>query len=503
MQQRASTDSPWGAERALTDASAGARAGPVAADADPVLCVDLDGTLIRGDVLWESALLLIRQRSVLVLWLLPWLCRGRAYLKRRLAELVMPDPETLPYRTEVIGYVQSEKAKGRRVVLATATHQLAAARIASHLGLFDDVVTTSSDRNLSGARKLAALQERYRAGFDYIGNSRIDLPVFQSARRSMLVDPPPKCTVPRRRVRKFRESFLRKTRGPPRRVNCDAAASVGQRSAARNGPGGGPSNQRANQLWAPLLAFVSFSLAASAIYVINDLLDIPSNRKHRTKRQRPVASGQLAIPSAVVLAIACLTISAALSVLTLPLAFSFWLAVYLLVTILYTLDLKRRLLVDVISLAGLYTIRILAGGAAASISISRWLLAFSMFIFMSLAFAKRYIEAAATPTSNDKLEGRGYWSSDADLIHIVGPALGLMSVLVMALYINSPDVRLLYKRPDVLWLLCPLLIYWITRVWFLAHRALIDDDPVLFAIRDWRSYAVVAAAGMVMLAASI
>ena len=502
MEEEGSTNSrlSGGAECAATGTAA---AGNVAAGANPVLCVDLDGTLIRGDVLWESVLLLIRYRPALLLWLLPWLCRGKANLKTRLAELVMPDPETLPYRTEVMRYVKSEKANGRRVVLATATHQLAAARIASHLALFDEVVATSADRNLSGAKKLAALRERYSGGFDYIGNSRQDLPLFQAARRSMLVEPRP-------RVLSQAIAF-----GNVERVFADQRGFLGAALSAMR-----PHQWTKNLLLGTVLvvghrigevasygrlalAFLSFSFAASAVYLINDLLDIPSDRKHRTKRQRPIASGRLGIPSTLVLAIVCLAISIASSVLTLPVAFSFWLTVYLLVTMLYTLDLKRRLLLDVISLAGLYTIRIMAGGAAVGVVVSRWLLAFSMFIFMSLAFAKRYIEATRTPASSDKLEGRGYWSSDADLIRIVGPALGLMAVLVLALYINSPDVRLLYKRPDVLWLLCPLLIYWITRVWFLAHRALIDDDPVLFAIRDWRSYAIAAASGIVMFAASL
>jgi 4-hydroxybenzoate polyprenyltransferase len=253
-----------------------------------------------------------------------------------------------------------------------------------------------------------------------------------------------------------------------------------------------------------IIAFFSFSFAASAVYLINDLLDLQSDRKHPTKRLRPLACGMISIPVGIAVALICLAASIALSLWALPTPFQLWLFVYLFVASLYSFDLKRRLLLDVIALAGLYSIRILAGGAAVNVVVSRWLLAFSMFIFMSLAFAKRYVEAVGTNTDpGRKLAGRGYWSSDADLIRVVGPANGLMAVLVLTLYINSPDVRTLYNRPDVLWLLCPLLIYWVTRIWFLAHRGMLNEDPVLFALKDWRSYAVAAACALVMLAASL
>lgn len=253
-----------------------------------------------------------------------------------------------------------------------------------------------------------------------------------------------------------------------------------------------------------IIAFFSFSFAASAVYLINDLLDLQSDRKHPKKRLRPLASGMMSIPAGIAVALICLATSIALSLWALPTAFQLWLLVYLFVTSLYSLELKRRALLDVISLAGLYSIRILAGGAAVNVVVSRWLLAFSMFIFMSLAFAKRYVEAVGTNAEPErKLAGRGYWSSDADLIRVVGPANGLVAVLVLTLYINSPDVRILYARPDGLWLLCPLLIYWITRVWLLAHRGLLNEDPVLFALKDWRSYAIAAACAVVMLAAAL
>ncbi len=423
--------------------------------AAPVLCVDLDGTLIRGDILWESILALICLRPWFLLYLLFWLRRGRAHLKRRLAELAPPEPETLPYRDEVLRYVRSARARGRRVILATATHQLAAQRIACHLDLFDEVLATSADRNLSGENKLAALRERCGDGFDYIGDSRKDLPIFKAARRSVLVDPSPgllrrATTVGNvESVLSERRDFIRTALSSMRVHQWTKNLLLGTALVAGHRFGNASAYGRL------AAAFLSFSFAASAVYLINDLLDIQSDRKHQAKRLRPLASGRLAIPTGAALAAVCLAFSIALSVLTLPVSFRFWLGVYLFVTMCYSLDLKRRLLLDVISLAGLYTIRILAGGAAVNVVVSRWLLAFSMFIFMSLALAKRYVEAAAAPDSSTKLAGRGYWPSDADLIRVVGPANGV-TVLVLALYINGPDVQPFYRRPDALWLLCPL-----------------------------------------------
>jgi len=467
------------------------------------LAVDLDGTLIRGDVLWESVVLLARTRPHLLLLLPLWLLHGKAYFKAGIAKLAAPDPAGLPYREEVIFFVRSERRRGRRVVLATATHEVAAQRIANHLDLFDEVLATSDDQNLSGKTKAASLQARCGdRGFDYVGDSLVDLPVFRAARRSILVSPG---IGLRRRAGDL--GNVDRVLGQRRLSGRTLLQAIRVHQWSKNLLLGTAlvASHRFTDLRALThlaIAFVAFSLAASAVYVTNDLLDLESDRKHPKKRLRPLASGELTIPAGLALVAACLGGSIALSLALLPRSFQLWLLVYWVVTSWYSLDLKRRLLLDVIALAGLYTVRILAGGAAVSVIVSQWLLAFSMFIFMSLAFAKRYVEAVGTQSDpNGKLAGRGYWSSDADLIRVVGPASGLMSVLVLALYINSPDVRLLYSRPEALWLLCPLLIYWITRVWFLAHRGLLHEDPVLFALRDWRSYGVAAAGLAVSLAA--
>ncbi len=244
-----------------------------------------------------------------------------------------------------------------------------------------------------------------------------------------------------------------------------------------------------NALMSVLLALAIFCLTASAVYVVNDLLDLSADRRHRTKRLRSLAAGKVAIPTAALTILGLLALALA-GTFFLPPAFAGCLILYVIVTTAYSFYFKKKMLVDVICLAALYTLRIIAGGAAASLTISPWLLAFSMFFFLSLAFVKRYSELAsnAKRPAQSPIEGRGYRAVDLELIQSFGPALGAISVLVMCLYINSPDVLKLYRHPEFLWLICPVLLYWITRVWLLANRHQLHDDPIVFALRDRISY---------------
>lgn len=465
------------------------------------LCVDLDGTLIATDLLWESLIGMIRKRPMDAARLPFWLLEGRATLKRRIAERVALDVQTLPYRAEVIDFLKDEKTLGRRLVLATAADRRLAERVAAHLGLFDEVIATDDGRNLKGREKLAALQERFGAsGFDYLGDSPADLPIWEGAREALLV---------------------RTSRDMERR-----AAAVRPPSRVFEGGRGGPKALfkalRPHQ-WAKNvlvfvaliaghqifqldlllrsgLAFLAFCFAASAVYILNDLLDLEADRRHPRKRKRPFASGAASIPAGIAMVVALLGATTALAAL-LPLQFVGLLVLYLLLTTAYSTYLKRKVMIDVICLAGLYTLRILAGGAATSIVISPWLAAFSMFLFLSLAFAKRYTELSASAGPLDMIPGRGYLTSDIELIRSLGPTSGYLCVLVLCLYLNSPDVRVHYQRPEILWLACPLLLYWISRVWVLANRRLLDDDPVVFALRD-RVSRIVGVLAALILAAS-
>lgn len=466
------------------------------------LCVDLDGTLIATDLLWESIFGLIRTRPLEAALMPAWLLRGRSNMKARIAERAEVDAKLLPYRVEVLEYLRNEKEQGRWLVLATAADRRLAEAVAEHLNLFDEVLASDAGRNLKGDEKRVALEERFGpSGFDYLGDSRADLPIWKAANRVLLV---------------------RSNRGIERR-----AAAVCSPSQVFDGAGGGvrslikalrPHQWAKNvlvfvaliaahqvfQLGSLLkcgLAFLAFSFTASAVYILNDLLDLESDRRHVKKRFRPFASGAATIPAGVALMVVLLAAAAAASAF-LPPTFIGLLLVYVVLTTAYSVYLKRKLMVDVLCLAGLYSLRILAGGAAASIVISPWLMAFSMFFFLSLAFAKRYTELTAAVGSPEKIPGRGYWAQDLELIRSLGPTSGYMCVLVFCLYLNSPDVSIHYRRPEFLWLSCPILLYWISRVWFLAYREQLDDDPVAFALRDRVSY-LVGVAMAVVLAISI
>lgn len=451
------------------------------------LCVDLDGTLVRTNTLVESTLALVKLHP-LTLFLLPvWLWRGRAYFKARIARYQALDVATLPYNRELLQDLIAESQRGRRIYLATGANEVLANQIAAHVGAFRGVIASNEHTNAVGEVKSALLQERFGTGeFDYVGNSRRDVPVWRAAKNSIAVDAPP------RLLRGIRSSVTMQ-RVYPRNVRRWSVVMRALRV-----------HQWAKNvlLFVPLLtshtiirnakpeaiAFLAFSLAASSIYIFNDLLDLESDRHHSWKRDRPIASGDLSIELASLLAIVLVTLCVATASM-LSRSFQAILLVYWLTSIIYSLRLKLVLVLDIILLAGLYTIRILAGGAAVDVPISPWTLGFSAFLFLSLALVKRVSELGALKTSTS-MSRRSYQVVDLPQLANLGGAAGYMSVLVFALYINSPDVQKLYSRPELLWLMCPPLLYWISRIWMLANRQEIQGDPVLFALKDKPSYLV-------------
>ena len=473
-----------------------------AADAMLPLCVDLDGTLIATDLLWESLFAMIRKRPMDAVRLPFWLLEGRANLKRRIAQRVVIDAKTLPYRDEVVGFLKDEKSRGRHLVLATAADRQLAEGVAEHLDVFDEVIASDNGRNFKGREKLLALQERFGAsGFDYLGDSPADLPIWEGARKTLLVrtrrDMERRATA----VRAPSRVFEGRRGGPKALVKALRPHQWAKNILVFVALIAGHQVLRLDLLLQACQAFLAFCFAASAVYILNDLLDLEADRRHPRKRNRPFASGAASIPAGVGMIVALLA-ATAVATAYLPLAFVGLLILYLLLTTAYSAYLKRKVMIDVICLAGLYTLRILAGGAATSIVISPWLTAFSMFLFLSLAFAKRYTELSAAGASRDLVPGRGYMGSDIELIRSLGPTSGYLCVLVLCLYLNSPDVRVHYQRPEILWLACPLLLYWISRVWVLANRRQLDDDPVVFALRD-RNSRVVGVLAAIILAASI
>ena len=251
------------------------------------------------------------------------------------------------------------------------------------------------------------------------------------------------------------------------------------------------------------LAIAAFSLCASSAYVLNDLRDADDDKHHPVKKNRPFASGQLSRGAGFVLSAVLLGLAFALSGPLLPGKFTAMLGAYVVTTLAYSFWLKRKMLVDVFVLAGLYTLRVLAGGAAVAIVVTPWLLAFCIFFFLSLAFAKRYAELRRVEALEEKtVRGRGYQVEDLAILESVGPASGYMAVLVLALYVNSDLAVKLYERPFLLWLVCPLILYWLTRVWFLARRGVLSEDPLLFSLKDKTSLAVAGLTIVMVLLAS-
>jgi len=401
------------------------------------------------------------------------------------------DPATLPYREEVLDAIRRARKDGRQVLLVTAADQATADAVAAHVGLFDEAIGSDGANNLKAGRKAEFLVSRFGVGgFQYLGDSSADLPVWKAANEAIMVCPRP--STRRRAERLVSEATILSE--PPNKWKA-AWKQLRPHQWAKNLLLFVPlyfSHQYTDPSldFTALMAFLSFSLCASSIYVLNDLVDLPSDRQHRSKRHRPLAAGTLSIPEGMGLFAVALSLAVSIAVLCVNSAFVWALAGYIALTTAYTFVLKQRMIVDVLALATLFTYRVMAGGVAVDVELSPWLLAFSLFFFTSLAFVKRYSELIQI-TGDDAqfLKGRNYVPADVPLIVSAGPASGLLAVLVFALYINSPAMVAYYSRPEALWGICLILLYWIMRIWFLAARDEMHDDPVLFALKDPTSLA--------------
>ncbi|HEX6065867.1 MAG TPA: UbiA family prenyltransferase [Longimicrobiales bacterium] len=456
------------------------------------LCVDLDGTLLRTDVLWESVIALVRHKP----WLLPllpwWAMRGKAQLKRSVASHVTLNPATLPYRADVLDMLRAEHGGGRELILATATDAGPAEAIAAHLGIFSAVCASDGVTNLAGQQKLQAILRRVgNGGFDYIGDAGVDLPIWRAARGAILVDPSKRVLSAAQRDGRV----SRVVRGPSTTLSAMLRA-LRPHQWVKNTLLFVPllSSHRIinfGTLQLAMIAFAAFCLAASSVYITNDLLDLEADREHPRKRNRPFASGALPISVGVLMVPLLLAGAFGLSWALLPQVFTIGLAAYVALSTTYSLYIKQQVLLDVFFLAGLYTLRVLAGGLATAITISPWLAAFSMFIFTSLAFLKRYSELLLLREHQQhEFRRRDYAGSDMDLLRSLGSASGFVSVLVLALYINSAEVLKLYRHPEILWLVVPIFLYWVSRLWLFGHRGKVQDDPIVFAIKDPASYVI-------------
>jgi len=464
------------------------------------LVVDLDGTLIRTDLLHESVFGLLKQNPF-NLFLLPlWLLRGKAHMKQKIAERVDLRVDLLPWNEEFLGYLREEYDAGRHLVLATASNRRYAEGIAGHLGIFADVLASDAEENLSGDRKLRRIERLFDGGgFVYAGNAAIDVPIWRSAESAVLVSPTGAARRQAGAIGNVARVFETKTR-----------RMVALLKAMR------PHQWLKNLLvFVPLIlshqvdnldlvincviAFIAFSLCASSVYLLNDLLDLDADRQHPRKCRRPFAAGELPVTTGVA-AMGTLLLGSLVLGMMLPRLFLPSLIFYYVMTLAYSIWLKRAALVDGLVLAGLYTMRLIAGSAAIAVLPSFWLLAFSVFIFLSLAFIKRYSELLTLDVIEDaKVVGRGYKAVDMETLAQLGTASGYLAVLVLALYINGDKVDEMYARPEALWMLCPMMLYWVSRMWLLTRRGEMHDDPVVFTIRDLRTWWLALFAGGALL----
>lgn len=452
------------------------------------LVVDLDGTLIHTDLLVEMIFGFLGKSPLSAFKLPLWLVSGRAVLKRKLIELAHIDVTTLPYNEAVLARIHEAHKGGRNVYLASASDAGLVRAVADHLGLFDGWFASDGEINLSGAVKAARLVEEFGEGkFDYIGNGSADLPVWASAATAIFVGSSP--SVERRlaalerpteriAAKKTARGWLRLLR--PHQWVKNVLVGVPLLTAHQFS---------LTTVLLTLLAAMAFSACASSVYILNDLVDLQADRAHPSKRKRPFASGDVSFMTGAVLGLLCLVFAFGVAAFV-SLQFMAVLFAYFMATFAYSLFLKRKMLIDAITLGGLYTIRVAGGAAAIAVPMSEWLLAFSMFIFLSLALIKRYSEMALRfdaglpdPTN------RNYKASDLPVIASLAAASGYCAVIVLSLYLSSDTVRKLYAHPYILWLVCPVLLYWISRMLMLSHRRLVNDDPIIFAIKDKVSWA--------------
>ena len=471
------------------------------------LVVDMDGTLLRADSLHEAIVRHVVQRPLTLISLLGWLRRGKVEFKRRLADVTLCQPDSLPFNPSVIEALRQARASGRRTALVSAADFRQVELVARHCDLFDEVIGTGSPQasgvNLSGEAKAAAIRSLYGDGqYDYIGDSQSGIPVWASARKAFVVMLSPALAgeaaakgIALSALDALSESFrlrevLRGLRPHQWAKNLLVLVPV-------------LASHQLGLSLAAILAMVAFCLVSSSIYVINDIVDLPSDRAHPTKRHRPYASGQLSIPTGMFVSVGLLLAGFGIAASLVNWLFAGVLAVYLVMTMAYSLLLKRKLLVDILVLAGLYTLRIVAGSAATGIPLSPWMLAFTMFIFFSLAAIKRQSELLELQRRKKEVTpGRGYLTTDLPLVRTMSIASGQSSVLVFALYVSNARISELYSEPLFLWGICPVLFYWLSRLELLTHRGFMSDDPVVFAMTDRTSQFCIAVMGVLALLAA-
>lgn len=465
------------------------------------IIVDLDGTLTPTDTLVESVILLVKKSPLNLLRLPIWLVKGRAAFKEAVAAQSTIAAEQLPYHEPLLAYLRGEKEKGRRIILATAAHKTIAQAVSTHLGIFDDVLATERNRNLKGKVKLEAILERVGKEFVYAGDSRSDLPIWNAAKMAILVGVSSGVAGSVRRNTPIEQEFLKEKTGLAVWLHAlrihqwlkNLLLFVPLLTAF--------SFMEIEKLATMMVAFLAFSLAASATYIVNDLWDLENDRAHPRKRLRPFASAKIPILQGVAVAGSALTVAFILA-LTVSQGFFLMLFLYLVLTSAYSWVLKAYVLIDVLMLSLLYTLRILAGSVAIGIATSSWLLAFSVFMFLSLALVKRCSELVSlNQVGKEAPQGRDYRVTDLVVLWPLGVGAALSAVVVFGLFISAPETQARYATPQLLWLVAIGLIYWLARLWVKTSRGEMHDDPVIYALKDRGSRVTVFAMVATMIAA--
>jgi len=450
-----------------------------------VVAVDLDGSLVRSDTLSESIVALLKRNPLKIFPVLKWIMHGKAALKNYVSSNAQIDYSLLPFRLDLLDYLKQLRSEGHRLVLCTGANERIAKRIAEYIGIFEDVIASDHLINNTGEQKRRALESKFgHRGYAYVGNSYADLPVWAGAREGIVVGSSPELIQQMKKKTQLHRTFEDKGS-----FLKDWMVAVRLHQWLKNFLVFVPllaAHQATDfgLLISGLLAFLSFCFTASAVYIFNDLVDIENDRRHPRKYLRMFASGRLPISAGIIVTFFLIAVGLALSKLVGNL-FLLLVILYLVLTTLYSTALKRIPLIDCITLAGLYSLRLVSGAVACGIVLSFWLLAFSAFLFLSLAFVKRFAELKAlSQLDQAQPYGRGYHVNDLPLIQALGICSGFCSVLVLALYLNSDTVVRLYSRPELIWCTVPLLLLWVSWLWLQSHRGRMHDDPVIFAFSD-------------------
>lgn len=448
------------------------------------LCVDLDGTLVHGDLFLENILRSVRNKPWSILMFPVWWLRGKQILKSRYADLG-PTRVLPPLNQPLAEYLRTEREKGRRVLLVTAAHEKTLGPVHEAFP-FDETLSSTDSVNLKGPMKAMALEEKFgKNGFDYAGDSTADEPVWDIARKVILV------SGSQVKLKRWRAKYDVSHEFPPPSSASwrDWLRGIRIHQWAKNLLMAlpflaGHHFHEPSQIIALAWAFLAMSICASGTYLWNDLLDLDFDRSHPTKRNRIAAAAKASPPTVALVSTVLVAVGLAAAFWLKP-SFGLLVAGYIIATLSYSLRVKKIPIADIFFLTFLYLSRIIAGLLVSSAIISFWLFAFTFLLFLSLGAAKRFVELRKrAPSGEEVIAGRGYAAEDRELISELGLASGVASAVVLGLYSNSEQIVALYRAPHWLWGLCVIALFWITRVWFLTRRGLMHDDPVVFALKD-------------------